>query len=377
MKNTQVIIIGGGLAGLTAAIHLCQKEIDVILIEKEQYPHHKVCGEYLSREVIPYLNSLNLNIEALKAPIINRVEYSSVSGKLISCDLNMGGIGISRYSLDHLLYKKAENSGCTIINSLAVEIEYTNEQFIVTTSQGEIITSEFVLGAYGKRSNLDKKLSRKFIQEQSGWLAVKAHYKTNSEFYSENLVSLHNFSGGYCGLSKTELNTINVCYLASYASFKNYKNTEDYKEKVLMKNPHLRKFFNNAEMVFDKELSIAQVCFDKKSMIENHILMIGDSAGLIHPLCGNGMAMAIHSAKIASEGILRFYNLKNITRNDVENNYVQEWNQKFSSRLKAGRVLQKVFLNKTLTNISQGFLNRVPQLLPHIIKRTHGQPIHV
>jgi len=36
-------------------------------------------------------------------------------------------------------------------------------------------------------------------------------------------------------------------------------------------------------------------------------LMIGDTAGLIHPLCGNGMAMAIHSAKIASELIGDFY----------------------------------------------------------------------
>ena len=377
MQNTQVIIIGGGLAGLTAAIHLCKNRIDVVLIEKESYPHHKVCGEYLSQEIIPYLHSLEIDIDNLDPPRIKRMEYSSISGKAISCDLEMGGIGISRYSLDHFLYKKAKNAGCGIINSSVTEVEYKNGQFLVTTSEGEIISSEFVLGAYGKRSNLDKKLDRSFIQEQSGWLAVKAHYRVQSDFYPEDLVSLHNFNGGYCGLSKTELNTINVCYLATYRSFKNYKNIEDYKEQVLRQNPHLNNFFNNAEMVFDKELSIAQVNFDKKSLIEEHILMIGDSAGLIHPLCGNGMAMAIHSAKIASENILQFYEKKNCTRSDIENRYIEEWNHHFRSRIKAGRLLQKILLNKSLSDISQSFLSKAPGILPHIIRRTHGKRIHV
>jgi len=377
VQNTQVIIIGGGLAGLTAAIHLCGKGIKVLLVEKESYPHHKVCGEYLSQEINPYLHSLEIDLDSLDPPGINKMEYSSVSGNTISCQLEMGGIGISRYSLDHFLFQKAKSAGCLLINSLVTEVVYKNGQFLVTTSEGEIISSEFVLGAYGKRSNLDKKLKRNFIQDQSGWLAVKAHYKTTADYYPDDLVSLHNFNGGYCGLSKTELNTINVCYLATYKSFKNFKNTQEYKEQVLRKNPHLDRFFDNAEMVFDKELSIAQVSFDKKSLIEEHILMIGDSAGLIHPLCGNGMAMAIHSAKIASENILQFYDKKNYTRSDIENRYIEEWNQHFRSRIKAGRLLQKILLNKSLSDISQSFLSKAPGILPHIIRRTHGKRIHV
>ncbi|WP_300437528.1 NAD(P)/FAD-dependent oxidoreductase [Christiangramia sp.] len=375
MQNTQIIIIGGGLAGLTAAIHLCRSNLQVVLLEKENYPHHKVCGEYLSQEIIPYLEYLELDLSSLKAPKIDRLRYSTVSGKLIEANLEMGGIGVSRYSLDHLLYTKAKNAGCELINSLATEIEYNNQNFRVTTADGKIIQSQFVLGAFGKRSNLDKKLKRKFIQDQSGWLAVKAHYK--AEIYPENLVSLHNFQGGYCGLSRTDLNTINVCYLATYESFKNQKNTGEYKEQVLMKNPHLNEFFQLAEMDFKKELSIAQVCFDKKSLIENHILMIGDSAGLIHPLCGNGMAMAIHSAKIAAENLLSFYNDRNKTRRDIENNYRKEWNQHFRSRIRTGRILQKILLNKSFANISQGVLNKIPGLLPQIIKRTHGKKVHV
>ena len=342
MLKTQILIVGGGLAGLTAAIHLSRQKIDVILIEKEDYPHHKVCGEYLSREIIPYLKSLEIDLDSLNAPIIKRMQYSSVSGKTIDCNLEMGGIGVSRYSLDQLLYEKARENGCKIIKSVATNIKFEDKKFVVSTSDEQLFTSEFVLGAFGKRSNLDKKLHREFIQDQSGWLAVKAHYKTKSLSYPDDLVSLHNFNGGYCGLSKTELNTVNVCYLASYSSFKKHKNTKDYKTNVLMQNPQLNSFFNNSEIDFEKELSIAQISFKAKSLVNNHILMLGDSAGLIHPLCGNGMAMAIHSAKIASEAILDFYQKKNHLRNDVEMAYSKEWNTNFKSRLATGRFLQKI-----------------------------------
>jgi len=105
--------------------------------------------------------------------------------------------------------------------------------------------------------------------------------------------------------------------------------------------------------------------------------MIGDSAGLIHPLCGNGMAMAIHSAKMISEKVQWFYTNRNITRSDLEKSYIEEWNQVFSARLKTGRLLQKILLNKRLSNISQVLLRKIPGTMPFIIKMTHGKQIHV
>ena len=60
-SSHQVIIIGGGLAGLVNAIHLGKKGINVLLIEKNEYPKHKVCGEYISKEVLPYLSYLGID----------------------------------------------------------------------------------------------------------------------------------------------------------------------------------------------------------------------------------------------------------------------------------------------------------------------------
>ncbi|MCP5570310.1 hypothetical protein NL300_28085, partial [Klebsiella pneumoniae] len=86
---------------------------------------------------------------------------------------------------------------------------FDKSSFVVETASGNILQADLVIGAFGKRSNLDVSLSRKFIKKKSPWLAVKAHYTCD---VPENEVSLHNFKGGYCGISKVENNAVNVCY---------------------------------------------------------------------------------------------------------------------------------------------------------------------
>ncbi|GGW96511.1 NAD(P)/FAD-dependent oxidoreductase [Salegentibacter mishustinae] len=374
MADFQVIIVGAGLAGLTAAIHLSQKGKNVLLIEKKAYPRHKVCGEYLSNEVLPYFNSLNIDLEKDLKPVkINNLLYSTQNAKSIEAPLNLGGLGLSRHALDHYLFNKAEESGAKTMLDSVENINFKDDEFNLRLSSGKELTANIVLGAFGKRSNLDKSLKRDFIQEKSSWLAIKGHYKLPD--FPENLVALHNFKGGYCGLSKTEAGVVNACYMVSYESFKKYKNTEEFKEKVLLQNAYLKGFFKNAKPLFKKDLSIAQISFQEKSSIKNHILMLGDTAGLIHPLCGNGMAMAIHSGKIASEAILNNFKGKHIDRKNLENEYRENWKANFSKRLKTGRMLQTILINPILASTLQNLVKKFPYLLGKIISKTHGKPI--
>ena len=201
MKNKEVLIIGGGLAGLTAAIHLSKIGLKVILIEKNEYPKHKVCGEYISNEVLPYFNYLDLNISNLHPTNITHLEFSTVSGKIIKSILPLGGFGISRYTLDDYLYKKAIANGCKISKDTVESIVFNEDEFTITTSDKTVYKSELVIGAFGKRSNIDQKINREFIQKKSPWLAVKAHYSGD---FANDLVGLYNFKGGYCGVSKVE-----------------------------------------------------------------------------------------------------------------------------------------------------------------------------
>lgn len=372
MKERKILIVGGGLAGLTAAIHLASYDFEVCLIEKESYPHHKVCGEYLSKEILSYFDFLNLSLDELKPVEITNLEYSNQNGKTIKTILPLGGLGISRYSLDYFLYKEALKAGVIIHKEVVASIQFYSDNFITKTISGKKYYSHFLLGAFGKRSNLDKQLNRSFINNKSGWLAVKSHYSLDS--FPENTVALHNFKGGYCGLSKVESGAVNVCYLAAYNSFKKYKDTQKFKEEVLTKNPHLKKFFSKAKPIFSNELSIAQVSFDNKSIVKDHIFMLGDAAGLIHPLCGNGMAMAIHSAGIAAECILKYYSEGEFSRQEIEIEYTRKWNEQFKTRLRTGRILQKLMLHPSLSRISQNTIQLFPGLLNTIISKTHGLP---
>jgi flavin-dependent dehydrogenase len=372
--NSDVLIIGGGLAGLTAAIHLSQKNLKVTLIEKSSYPRHKVCGEYISNEILPYLRLLGVDVSELNPTKISKFEFTSATGKTAKAELPLGGFGISRYMLDAFLYQKAISSvNCTIIKENVTDVSFSNDIFTVTTAN-QIVTAKVVLGAFGKRSNVDQVLDRNFFHKKSPWLAVKAHY---SGILDNDLVALHNFNGGYCGVSKIENNVINLCYLADYATFKQYKNIEDYQQNVLYKNKHLKSVFENSTLLFDKPLTISQISFEKKQPIENHMIMIGDTAGLIHPLCGNGMAMAIHSAKIASELILAYYADKSISRNQLEKKYRKEWNKHFGKRIFMGRILARILTNKPITNMFVSLVASFPKILPQIIKQTHGKPIAI
>jgi flavin-dependent dehydrogenase len=370
--NPDVVIIGGGLAGLTSAIHLSKSGMKVTLIEKNEYPKHKVCGEYISNEVLPYIQWLGLEIFDLQPSHISKMEFSTAKGKIISGHLPLGGFGISRYVLDNYLYQKAIENGCQIIQDTVSDIQFIDDEFHIYTSSNFELKSRIVIGAFGKRSNIDLKLNRDFIQKKSPWLAVKAHY---SGGFPNDLVGLHNFKGGYCGVSKVENNRINICYLADYDTFKQYKNIEEFQSKVVCKNPHLKTIFENSTILFEKPITISQISFEKKEAVENHILMIGDTAGLIHPLCGNGMAMAIHSAKIVSELIIHYLDNKISSRKELEEKYTREWNTNFKSRLATGRFLSKILRMENLAAFFMQLLAIFPFLLPKIIKKTHGKPI--
>ena len=367
-----VIIVGGGLAGLTSAIHLSTRKKRVLLIEKNEYPKHKVCGEYISNEVLPYLNSLGINPINEGAKQITKVQISTTKSNLIKGELPLGGFGMSRYFLDNLLVKKARLNGVKILKDTVDSIHFKKDSFTITTKSSGVFQSKITIGAFGKRSSLDQKMKRKFIQKKSPYLAVKIHVKG---VFPENLVALHNFKGGYCGVSKVENNAINVCYITEYRSFKKHKNITDFQEQVVFKNKHLRKIFKESSPVFEKSLTISQVSFQTKNPVEDHIIMCGDTAGMIHPLCGNGMGMAISSAKLASTRILQFLNGEIKTREGLEKQYLRDWNKEFKIRLKTGHFIAWLFRNQTISQIAYSILKRIPSLLPKMIKFTHGKQL--
>ena len=366
-----VIVIGGGLAGLTTALHLAVNNFSVCLVEKNKYPNHKVCGEYVSNEVLPYLKSLGIDPISVGAKQISKFEITDTKGNPIKATLPLGGFGISRYTFDTLLFEALKNK-TDIFFETVEKVIFEENQFQITTQNKTVLFADFVVGAFGKRSNIDAFLNRKFMQKNSPWLGIKAHYDYD---FPDDTVALHNFNGGYCGLSKTETGAVNACYLATFKSFKKYGNIEAFQKQELSKNPLLDEFFKNARPYFDKPLTISQISFQEKKPVENHIFMVGDSAGLIHPLCGNGMAMAIRSAQIFSGMFIQLFQKGDYDRTAMEQQYANQWHNEFDERLKAGKFIQRVLLNPNLSKAGFAMVKKFPSLVPKIIQKTHGSPL--
>lgn len=366
-----MIVIGGGLAGLINAILLGRQGFTVQLFEEKKYPFHRVCGEYISNEVIPFLRRHQLYPEELSPVPITKFQLSAVSGKSLNMPLDLGGFGISRYTMDEWLVKVALREGVDIIHERITEVQFNSDSFQVRNNSGNIYNSRLVIGAFGKRSFLDKNLDRKFIQKRSPYVGVKYHIKT--DIMAHDSIALHNFNGGYCGVSRVEDDKFNLCYLSHRSNLKKHGSIETMETEVMKKNPHLNDLLNNSESLFEKPEVINEITFEKKEPVFNHILMSGDSAGMITPLCGNGMAIAIHSAKILSELIVRNFQ-GGFDRQKLEMEYSKEWNKHFARRLWAGRHIQKLFGTSFTSEVAVSLGKSSGPFARFLMKQTHGSP---
>jgi flavin-dependent dehydrogenase len=369
--NYDVAIVGGGLAGLCLAIQLADANFKVVLFEKESYPFHKVCGEYVSMESYPFLEKLGLPLSMMDLPRITHLRVSSPDGKLLEQNLDLGGFGISRFTLDAGLAAIAIQKGVLLKTLTKVtEVHFADDTFKIKTIQGNY-EATLVCGAYGKRAILDQQLKRQRPITKKNYIGVKYHIKLN---FPDDVIELHNFKDGYCGISKVDGDKYCLCYLSDAQNLKDHHNDiKLMEEHVLMKNPFLAKYFKEATFLYTAPLTISQISFAKKSAVHEHVLMVGDAAGNIAPMCGNGMSMAIHASKLAFDLIARYFNGE-ISRTQLEKHYEVIWDKHFAQRIGAGAFLQHTFGKEKLTNLSVGLLSKFPKITSSLISMTHGKP---
>lgn len=371
-ERYDVAVIGGGLAGCAAAIFLAERGHSVALIEKGTFPRHKLCGEFLSPEVQDSFRSLGLleDVKAAGAHEMNRACITSPSGTTFRCNLPGTAIGLSRYILDEMLFERARSAGADAVDGTRVtDVSGSLDTgFDVETSNGAV-SARVVLGAYGKRSTLDRKLDRLFLKKDSDLVAFKAHFLGPSV---PNTIEIHAFPGGYCGVSHVEKDRVNVCWIGRTDSLQqDGGRPEAMMRASLRQNPLLDERLSGAERVTDSFYAVSQVSLDPKSAFAHDVCMIGDTAGMIAPLCGDGMAMALSSAELAApfvDEVLRGER----SAESFRQGYSRAWNDTFGRRMRLGRLAHAAAMRPSVAATVVGALRLAPAAGRWLVRNTRG-----
>ena len=351
-KEFDLIIVGGGLAGLSLAI-LCQRKgFKVLVLEKGSYPRHKVCGEFISLESLQFLQKLGLDLSEDYFPKISKFHLTTEYGNQGSCALNPGGVGVSRFYLDHRLMQLAENAGCVIKQNTTVrQMEHG-----VVDNLGMNYEGRLVVGAFGRTSGLEK--SR--MKEQTKYFGVKYHLDKGP---ANDVIEIHHFKGGYCGISAVEEGKYCLCYLSRADGLKAFQgNIQKFEEEVLFKNDFLKNRLQGEKLM--EGVTTAGINFGIQSMGESSFPMLGDAGGFIPPLTGNGMSLAFRSAAWIFPEVCKFLEGK-INIHSLQMHQSKYMYGYLKKRISAGIFLQDLlFVEQPIFHqtLMQG-ITRIPGLM--------------
>lgn len=365
-------IIGGGLSGLCLAIQLAGRGISVVVFEKSSYPFHKVCGEYISMESWNFLESLGLPLRDMRLPLISKLGISSESGYILNHDLKMGGFGISRYALENRLFAIAVQKGVTVLEQCRVSSveEERGGDFHIHTLKGDYHAAA-VCGSYGKYTPQFVQLDAGSERYSGNYIGVKYHIRAE---IPPDRIELHNFRQGYCGISRVEDDHCCLCYLTTASNLQEHgKDIRAMEEHVLYRNPWLKGYFTRSEFLFSQPLVTSNIHFSKKQAHAQGIFLLGDAAGSITPLCGNGMSMGMRASRLLATELFDFFRKKQ-TREQAAMHYEKAWNKSFRTRILAGRYLQSLFGKPVTTDIALKVLDKLPAVTSRLVALTHGDP---
>jgi flavin-dependent dehydrogenase len=369
------VIIGGGLAGCSTALQLARRGHDVLLAEQSTYPRHKLCGEFLSPEAqssFRRLGVLNAVREAGASPM-TRTVLTAPNGTATEHDLPASALGLSRHRLDALLFRRACAAGAEGRSGTRVTgVEGALETGFTVDAGPETVEARLVIGAYGRRGALDRRLKRPFLDQRTPYVAFKAHYAGPAAAQLRNTIELHSAPGGYCGLSPVEGDRVNVCWIGRTDALQKAGGTpEAMLDERLRQNPALDTRLGGLTRVSDQFEAVSQVPLMPKSRFADGICMVGDSAGMIAPLCGDGMAMALQTADLVSPLASAFLEGRH-SPSSFREKYEEAWTDTFGTRMRLGRWIHAVAFRSGAAWLLVRSCRVVPPLARWLIRTTRG-----
>jgi len=319
-----VAIIGAGPAGSTLAALLAARGVGVAVYDRDTFPRDKLCGEFLSYDALPVLAPLGVldEIDLAGAPRIDRCRLVGTK-RTYEFAFPHPARGVSRLYLDDLLLRTAQQRGARAVES----------------SVSELPEAKVIVGAWGRWGRFDQQLHRAFVRDTSHRnFGFKRHYRPGGG----NIIELYSFKRGYLGVNAVEGDITNICGLVHASRLAGHKGKWDsFIEMIRAEEPRLEELYARHEPAQDHYLSSEPVIFRARSAVEGGVFMIGDASGVIDPLTGNGMAMAIQSALLLAPMLIRLLE-DPAQRKAIENEYRDAHRTMFLHRIAWSRRVAKL-----------------------------------
>ncbi len=298
--SVEHLVIGGGLAGSMLAMRLAVAGREVVLLEKEREAHHKVCGEFLSREAIEYLREAGIDPLELGARAIDRARLHS-GKRTVEAPLPFAALSLSRRVLDESLLTKATATGSEIRRGACVErLEALDGSWLVRLRGGETMRASKVFLATGKH---DVNAWERRGATQADLVGFKMHWKLapGQAEILRGAMELFLFRGGYGGLCLVEGGTANLCLVVRQKTLRALGGWHELLQSIQAEVLALGARLLNSTPCWKKPLAISPIPYGYLGGPADGLWRVGDQAAVIPSFTGDGMSIALHSANLAAE----------------------------------------------------------------------------
>lgn len=368
-KTWQVAILGGGIAGGVAAIHAARAGLSTLVIEKEKYSQHKVCGEFLSSEGVALLAEYGIDVNALGAAPIS---HFRLHGPRNTCEtrLPFEGRGLSRHRLDDEILRVAEKHGAEIRRGLMAR-EITGEEPFRIETNDDVITAYRLIVATGKSEfrALQKRSGR-----DSGMAGYKMHLrlKPSQARRLKEHIDLFVFKHGYGGISLVEDGIANFCFLIERSALKTIGSDWDSLAfHIARNNREASRYLDGAEPVFRQALTVGSVPYGflRRGPGESGVFYVGDQMGVIASLTGDGMSIAALTGREAARAIISDEGLRmNAPSSAFE--YQRRMRRHLKAQIDFSLHLHQLFKNPRAVDLSTKLVRQVPSVIDMIFMMT-------
>lgn len=325
-----IVILGGGIAGLAAARRLIELGIKPLVIEAGSYPAHKVCGEFFSPSSLPLLTRWDISLIPLRQARLHTPSQS------LAFDFPFPAGALSHLTLDAELAHQITRLGATLLTNTKVEklIPSSDSEGVhrLDLSSGEAVFAKNLLIATGR---LASHSTHPPCFRYAGFKAHFAGIDLNSS------LQMFSFPGSYLGLAPIEKGRTNIACITRIDNFKKASSPKQFMRILIDSHPDLRKLVSSGHNLFDNWMEALIPEFGLRSPPNwPQTYWIGDAAGTVPPASGNGLSLALASGCLAAEYVSR----------DDSIGFKRAWRKRCASQIFYGKVLHQTMLNPLLGN---------------------------